>query len=146
MSLWARLLEVYDRPGVAEACLTLQDEHGQQVSLLLWAGVLRPDDAAVIARAAAVARDWDAAALAPLRAARRAMKVASPPIEDAGRILLREGVKAAELDAERLLVEALERLAPAGAADPAQAMAEAARGWGRPAPSDGLLRLAAMIG
>ena len=37
MSLWDWSLEAYGQPGVPEACLALQDGHGQNTSLLLWA-------------------------------------------------------------------------------------------------------------
>ena len=33
---WAFSLEVYGRPGVAPACLALQDRHGLDVNLLLF--------------------------------------------------------------------------------------------------------------
>ena len=40
-SFWAFSLEFYARPGVAEACLALQDRHGLDVNILLlccWLG------------------------------------------------------------------------------------------------------------
>ena len=40
-SLWAFSLEIYGRPGVAPACLSLQDRRGTDVNLLLhalWCG------------------------------------------------------------------------------------------------------------
>ncbi|OXE36077.1 MAG: TIGR02444 family protein [Phenylobacterium zucineum] len=37
MSLWAWTLEAYSRPGVSQACLRLQDEHGFNTPYLLWA-------------------------------------------------------------------------------------------------------------
>jgi uncharacterized protein (TIGR02444 family) len=45
---WEWALDAYARPGVAEACLELQDVHGQNVPLLLWAAwaaadALEPD-------------------------------------------------------------------------------------------------------
>ena len=35
--LWDWTLRAYAQPGAAEACLDLQDQHGQNTSLLLWA-------------------------------------------------------------------------------------------------------------
>src|SRR5450432_3416984 len=108
MGLWDETLAAYGRPGVPEACLTLQDAYGQNTSLLLWAVWAETADPGVLAEAADIARRWEALALAPVRAVRRALKpafagVADPPRED-----LREDVKAVELRAERVLMEALE--------------------------------------
>ena len=150
MALWDQVVAAYERPGIPEACLTLQDQYGQNTSLLLWAALVRPHDQAVLAQAVAAARSWDATALTPLRAVRRALKAPSPPVADAAREGLREDVKAAELRAERVLVETLERLAAAPAkpiADPdgaaLAAVTAAARAWGRPAPGEALAALVA---
>ncbi|OZA82811.1 MAG: TIGR02444 family protein, partial [Caulobacter sp. 39-67-4] len=37
MTLWDWALQVYARQDVADACLSLQDAHGQNVPYLLWA-------------------------------------------------------------------------------------------------------------
>jgi uncharacterized protein (TIGR02444 family) len=135
MGIWDWAVAAYARPGVAEACLRLQDEFGQNVSLLLWAWRARAADAAVIARAVAVARAWDETTLRPLRAVRQALKPSSPPVADAAREALRDEVKAAELHAERVLLETLGQLgrtavgAPSGLA----ALEAVAHAW-RPAP------------
>src|SRR5512140_1870344 len=110
MSLWDETLEAYGRPGVPEACLTLQDTYGQNTSLLLWAVWAETADPQVLARAADVARRWEALALAPIRAVRRALKPAFPGVADGAREELREDVKAVELRAERVLMETLEGL------------------------------------
>ena len=72
---WTFSLALYGRPGVADACLALQDEQGMDVNLLLYAcyatvcgqalseADLRAVDAAV--------REWRAEMVAPLRALRR---------------------------------------------------------------------------
>ena len=39
MSLWDWTLKAYAQGGVPEACLALQDAHGQNTSLLLWSGL-----------------------------------------------------------------------------------------------------------
>ncbi|CAN7497449.1 TIGR02444 family protein [Phenylobacterium sp. LjRoot219] len=146
MALWDGVVAAYERPGIPEACLTLQDEFGQNTSLLLWAALTQPADPAVVARAAEAARSWDATALSPLRAVRRALKAACPPVADAAREGLREDVKAAELRAERLLVETLEALW-AGPADGGalQAVTAASRASGRPAPDAALAALVAGV-
>lgn len=142
MALWDGVVAAYARPGIPETCLKLQDEFGQNTSLLLWAALVRPSDPALLARAAEAARSWDETALQPLRAVRRALKTPLPPVADAAREGLREDVKAAELRAERVLVETLEGLAAAPAGGEAlDAVTAAARAWGRPAPAEALAAL-----
>jgi uncharacterized protein (TIGR02444 family) len=155
LSDWAQA--AYARPAVARACLGLQDDHGQNVCLMLWAMWARPADPVAIARAAATARLWDAAAVSPLRAVRRGLKAPHPPIEDAAREALREQVKAAELAAERALLQALDDRCASGwdhggdrvAADPPcdgradclAALQAVAAAWGRTVPEAALADL-----
>lgn len=137
MSLWDWAVETYGRPGVAEACLALQDSYGQNVSFLLWAIWANPDEAA-LARGVQVARDWDQAVLAPLRSVRRALKT-----DEA----LREDIKAAELKAERRLLETLAPLAKAAPGEALAALSAASTAWGSgaAAPRPALQRLAAAV-
>jgi len=100
---WNFSLRVYDAPGVADACLALQGRHALDVNLLLfciWAGRhgrrLNTAEAAALEAATA---DWQLHAVQPLRAVRRWLK-AQTVTALAGD--LREGVKAHELEAERL--------------------------------------------
>jgi uncharacterized protein (TIGR02444 family) len=148
MPIWEWTLEAYGRPGVAEACLRLQDEFGQNTDLLLWAVWAEVKDPAALARAAEVARRWDEIALMPLRAVRRALKPALPPVKDAAREDLREDVKAAELRAERVLLEALAGLAgeSSGGAHALEALEAASAAWNPSAPDDELAALAAALG
>jgi len=140
--LWDWVLAAYERPGVPETCLKLQDEHGQNTSLLLWAIRARPAAGAALDRAAAAARAWDETVLHPLRAARRQLKAPCPPVEDLAREGLRADVKAAELRAERVLVETLERLRVDDDGDAAlDAVTAATRAWGRAAPVETLAAL-----
>jgi uncharacterized protein (TIGR02444 family) len=145
--LWEWTLEAYAQAGVPEACLALQDQHGQNTSFLLWAVWAEAADPDLLARAADMARRWDSLALAPLRAVRRALKppfdgVAADPREG-----LREDVKAAELRAERVLMEALEAMTQdQGGAHALDALRAAVRAWGTPAPDAALAALAAALG
>src|SRR3569623_2662994 len=107
MALWDWTLEAYTQAGVPEACLALQDRYGQNTSLLLWAVWAEAADPAVLARAADVARRREALALSPLREVRRALKLGFAGVVDAPREGLRDDVEAAELRAERVLMEAL---------------------------------------
>ncbi|HYD45505.1 MAG TPA: TIGR02444 family protein [Phenylobacterium sp.] len=150
MSLWDWTLAAYARPGVPEACLELQDRFGRNTSFLLWAawagGQGRAPDAAGFAGAAAIARAWEAEVLGPLREARRRLKPARPPVDDAAREGLREDVKAAELRAERVLMETLEALTPsAGQGGGREALRAAAEAWGGPPCAAELAALAAKI-
>lgn len=147
MSIWDWVLEAYARPGVPEATLALQDAHGQNTSYLLWAVWAEGPDAAALRQGAEAAKAWDETVLKPIRRVRRALKPAFPSIGDEAREGLREDVKAAELRAERVLMEALEGLAPAaGGGRPAlEALKSASGAWGPPAPEDALARLAAAL-
>ncbi|RAK67214.1 TIGR02444 family protein [Phenylobacterium kunshanense] len=147
MAIWEWALEAYARPGVPEACLKLQDEHGQNVSLLLWAVHAETKDSALLSRAAEAARAWDQAALVPLRQVRRTLKAPLPPVDDDARLSFREDVKAVELAAERLLLETLEGLTRRqSGAHALDALMAASAAWGTPAPADALAQLAAALG
>lgn len=147
MGIWDWALEAYAQPGVPEACLALQDEHGQNTSLLLWAVYAEVKDPVLLARAAEATRAWDSTALTPLRDVRRALKAPLPPFADTARQELREEVKAIELAAERLLMETLEGLSKGrGGARALEALEAASQAWDKPAPADALARLAAALG
>lgn len=147
MSLWEWTLRAYARPGVPEVCLRLQDEFQQNTSLLLWAVWAEAKDPELLARAAEVARAWEALALVPLREVRRGLKAPFRPIDDGAREGLREDVKAAELRAERVLMETLESMTPRQAgAHALEALEAATHAWGRSAPPAELAALAAALG
>ncbi len=140
-SLWDWARQAYGRPGVEAACLALQDEHGQCVSLLLWAlwagrdGYGPSSDA--MGRAVTLATAWDRAVIGPLRAARRGAKAPVPGLDDEGRQALRDRIKADELRAERLLLAALEAIQapPEGSPSPALEALRAITGaWDAPPP------------
>ena len=145
MSLWDWAGEAYARPGVEDLCLALQDDHDQCVGYLLWAAWAalngRRIGSAGVAEAAAMARDWEATVLRPLRSVRRALKQPSPDIAAVAREGLRARIKAEELAAERVLLEALEARTPppGGEAAPLdRALRDAAGAW-EPLPPDVLL-------
>jgi uncharacterized protein (TIGR02444 family) len=150
MALWDWTLRAYGQAGVPEACLTLQDDYGQNTSLLLWAVWAETADPALLARAADIARRWEALALSPIRTVRRALKPAFEGVDDGARADLREDVKAVELRAERVLLESLEPLGgqgrAAGGAHALAALEAASAAWGKPAPADALAALAAALG
>jgi uncharacterized protein (TIGR02444 family) len=144
MSLWDWTSAAYGRPGVADACLALQDEHGQSAPYLLWAVWARADDPDLLVAAAAAVRAWEDVATLPLRRVRRDLKTPRPPVADNDREFVRTGAADAELAAEKALLQALEELTPTpprGRAAPAQALAAAAAVWSggaRQAPTEAL--------
>ena len=113
--LWNFTLAFYGRPGVSSACIALQDRHGRDVNIVLYAcwvglsgrGRLTPAD---LGRVEAASGPWRRAVIEKLRAARRALKE-----EDrTGAVVeLYEAAKAVELAAERIAQEHLQALAPA---------------------------------
>jgi uncharacterized protein (TIGR02444 family) len=108
---WDWALEVYARQPVADACLHLQDAHGQNVPYLLWAAWMAGEGrSANFKGAAKMMRTWDAEVGAPLRGVRRALKPPRPPVDEAAKEALRDAVKAVELKGERVLMESLEAL------------------------------------
>jgi uncharacterized protein (TIGR02444 family) len=148
MAIWEWALEAYGRPGVPEACLALQDQHGQNTSLLLWAVYAEAQDKALLDQAAEAARVWDGVAIRPLREVRRGLKPDCPPIPDGARARLRADVNEAELRAERVLLETLEHMAgrASGGAPALAALKAASAAWGTPAPAEALAVLAQALG
>jgi uncharacterized protein (TIGR02444 family) len=116
---WDFSLAAYGKPGVAAACLRLQDQAAADVNLLLyfcWAAAVRDDalDRTEVGEAVARTQAWREGVVAPLRAVRRRMKegMAGPPPESVE--ALRAEVKRIELEAERMQQDLLYRLAAGG--------------------------------
>jgi uncharacterized protein (TIGR02444 family) len=125
--LWSAVQAIYERPGVAAACLALQDEHGADVVLLLFlcARAARGEavDARQIARLNAAIRPWRAATIAPLRGLRRDLATPPPGFETG---TLRRLIATAEIEAERLQLVHLDGLIAAAASPRPAADAAAA--------------------
>ncbi len=124
---WRFALGFYARPGVAPACLEVQDRHGKDVLIALyacWVGISGRGrlDAGALATAEAAARPWRSQVVEPLRRTRHALKGI------AGAEALYSRMKQLELDAERIAMERLAPLAPfPGPAVPPAVRAAAAR-------------------
>ena len=123
--LWEFSVRLYARPGVAEACLELQDASGVNVPVLLlgaWLGRRSfALDARAIARIGADMAPWHDQVISPLRRLRRLLKDAPPPGPSQFTDALRQRIKASELEAERIEIAHLEMLAgklPRGATAP----------------------------
>ena len=110
--LWSFSLGTYARPGVEAACLTLQSA-GVNVCLLLCGLWLGQRGVACngqrLQQLRNVAEPWDTEVVRPLRALRLQWKAIAT--EDAELDALREQVKVLELEAERHLLQQLERSA-----------------------------------
>ena len=110
---WRFSLAIYASPGVAPACLRLQDERGKDVNVLLfccWLGASGRGRLSTQALddADKVVAPWRHGVVEHVRAARRAVKALAMP----GYENLYSKAKAVELEAERLLQARLATLAP----------------------------------
>ena len=135
-TLWAFSVTTYQRPGVQEACLDLQDNMGADVNLLLyccWCGALTKDE---IDKVLAALAPWQSQVVSGLRSVRRALKLLVAEMgdlaDDAG--ALRRKVAGLELEAEKLQQTMLEAHS---AAHPAA---------GPPSPQTAVQNLALYIG
>lgn len=122
--LWAYSLRLYRKPGVAPACIALQDRCGVDVNVLLfclWMGACgRGVAPAAMRLAVGVSREWTAHVVAPLRQTRRFLKPLGVPA-------FRRAVARVELAAERLEQDMLVRLAPRAGRAPLRPSLAAAR-------------------
>jgi uncharacterized protein (TIGR02444 family) len=129
---WRFSVSFYAVPGVAAACIELQDQAKVDVNILfflLWnATQNRALNAADIAEVERMIGPWRDMAVIPIRDVRRALKSPPPVMAAEAAEDLRTRIKAVELEAERLQQEALYDLAQSGRLGrPAASPAEAAR-------------------
>ena len=110
---WNFSLQLYNREGVASACLELQDAYGLDVNLILfcfWHGSVYGElEQALLHDAIELSSEWRAHVVQPLRSARTWMKLNLNPDEQFSN--LRESIKANELMAEKYQQEKLASLA-----------------------------------
>jgi uncharacterized protein (TIGR02444 family) len=104
---WAFALRLYAQPGVADACLRLQDEAGVDVMMFLmtvFAAVRHRVlfSPAEIKELDQVCRPWREQIVEPLRALRTRLKAGPLPAPSNATEPFRSTIKAAELAAERL--------------------------------------------
>jgi uncharacterized protein (TIGR02444 family) len=115
---WRFSVKFYAEPGVAQACIELQDRVGVDVNVLfflLWCATQkRKLNSADVAKLDISFGAWRDLAVVPLRQLRRGLKspppVVSPDVAEA----FRTRVKAVELEAERLQQEAMYAAAQSG--------------------------------
>ncbi|MBI0536481.1 TIGR02444 family protein [Roseomonas sp. KE2513] len=101
--LWRFSCTVYAAPGVAEACLYLQDRYGADVNLLLlaaWLGSMRGVRMEMPLPDAIADASWQEAVIRPLRAVRRRVKAGG--LDDPSFREFHAQLLATELAAERI--------------------------------------------
>lgn len=112
--LWDFAVSLYRRNGVAIACLALQDRRSVDVPVLLFAAWLGRRAIALaekdVATIDASIGAWRADVILPLRSVRRTLKSGPPPAPSSVTEALRERVKSAELEAERIELAVLASL------------------------------------
>ena len=120
---WRFSLTLYRMKNVPSACIALQDTHGLDVNLMLFALWLASNGRAVssadVSEADAAVREWREQVVIALRGVRRALRSPAPTIDAPAAEQLRAKIKAVELESERLQQEALYKLKPVDS-------------WGRP--------------
>jgi uncharacterized protein (TIGR02444 family) len=107
--LWTFAVSLYECPGVAEDCLTLQDDLGANVCLLLCGVWLEQRSVSCtpgrVAILETLAVQWSATVVEPLRGLRRQWRAVAQHDHQVAQ--LREAVKGLELQAEKVLLERL---------------------------------------
>jgi uncharacterized protein (TIGR02444 family) len=104
---WNFSLEVYARKGVADACLSLQDDLGIDVNMLLfccWAGHSGGGELGgrIIADAAGAVASWHDEIVRPLRRLRRRLKGGFAGISEERSLELRRKIQAIEIESEHI--------------------------------------------
>jgi uncharacterized protein (TIGR02444 family) len=108
LPIWDFALAWYKLPGVEADCLIAQDTFGLDVTALIFALYRsRLDQGFDAGVAAELARTLSARVVEPLRAARIALKSLPRHVDVVASEALRQNIKAAELDAEKLTLTAL---------------------------------------
>ena len=109
---WNFSLQLYDREGVAAACLELQDAYQLDVNLILfcfWHGSAYGEiDQELLKNVMELSTEWRSHVVQPLRGARAWMKLNPSPGEQFDN--LREKIKADELMAEKFQQEQIASL------------------------------------
>lgn len=111
-ALWRFVLPFYSRDGVSPACLTLQEKLGVDVNILLFTIFAQVERGILLERSDleavdALVRDWRSDVIQPLRRVRSRMKSGPSPAPSPITEPLRNRIKAAELEAEKIEIAML---------------------------------------
>ena len=113
-SLWDYATAVYSRPGIAESCLWFQDHCRGDVPVILFISWCSIRGVVVnhrlLAQVEQMVSEWHQDVVMPLRGLRRELKRDSKSIAQEAVCAFREKIKALELEAEHLELNALETL------------------------------------
>lgn len=109
-------VRIYAEPQVAAACLSLQNRHGLDVNVLLFAAYVDavldyPLSDAHAASAQALVAQWHDDVVLPLRAVRRRLKSGPKPAPNESTEALREKIASVEIEAELVELSQLNELA-----------------------------------
>src|SRR5712692_5839709 len=108
---WRFSLRFYRRPGVADACIALQDGCVVDVNILLFflglALARRRVPSAAAAAVCAKVASWRDDVVVPPRTLRRRLKDGSSLVERGAAEVFRTRIKAIELESERLQQESM---------------------------------------
>ncbi len=114
---WDFSVRTYRTIDVPEACLSLQNDYGADVNMVLyccWIGAcIGPFDKELFAAASEFSTNWADHVVVPLRSARTWMKhtgCSAKPVPTDACMELRDKVKSVEFDAEKLQQQVLESL------------------------------------
>jgi len=110
-------LELYRRPGVADACLALQSRHDLDVNVVLFAAFVgaaqrRTLTADGLMQAHRRVDAWHQEVVRPLRAVRQRLKAGPAPAPDEATGRLRRKLARLEIEAEMIELEQLGSLIP----------------------------------
>jgi|RhiMethySRZTD1v2_1073278.scaffolds.fasta_scaffold1090121_2 uncharacterized protein (TIGR02444 family) len=111
---WQFALAIYSQPGVADACLMLQDRLGLDINILLFVTYATTELSMTVTAEDIQAMDaavqaWRTETVMPLRALRRRLKQRFGPLESEYAEQLRSKVKQTELLAEQIELAMLAR-------------------------------------
>ena len=116
---WRFSLTLYRQQGVPSACITLQDDSGVDVNVMLYGLWLATQGRALsntdMGKINDAVGSWRADVVVPLRGVRRILKEPAALFAGSATQALRDKIKSIELESERLQQEALHGLAPADA-------------------------------
>jgi uncharacterized protein (TIGR02444 family) len=116
LGLWDFSVRFYERDGIAALCLAWQDEYGVDVTVLLlaaWAASRRQElSVGDLSLAEEEIAPWRNEIVEPLRTMRRRLKRDPSPAAPAEIVGVRNLIKSAELEAERVALAVLERHRP----------------------------------
>ena len=114
---WDFSVRTYRMSGVPDACLSLQNDYGADVNMLLyccWIGTYVGEfDGELFARANDFSVTWAGHVVAPLRSARTWMKhtgCGMDPVPTESCMALRDDIKSVEFAAEKIQQEVLQSL------------------------------------